>query len=74
LKGQDIIPVKGDVDGYLDLIPNNGYMHVALFTPLDATEPVWLTAGDWEVASIDGYNSETQTVYVLTIPRDTVES
>jgi dipeptidyl aminopeptidase len=65
VKGQDIIPVKGDVAGYLDLIPNNGYMHVAFFTPLDASEPVWLTAGDWEVASIDGYNVETKTVYVF---------
>jgi dipeptidyl aminopeptidase len=64
-QGQDIIPLKGDVDGYLDMVPNNGYMHIALFTPLDATEPVWLTAGEWEVASIDGYNAETQTVFVL---------
>jgi hypothetical protein len=40
-------------------------MHVAFFTPLDATEPIWLTAGEWEVASVDGYNVETKTVYVL---------
>lgn len=39
-------------------------MHVALFTPLDATEPIWLTEGEWEVTKIDGYNAETGTVYV----------
>lgn len=39
-------------------------MHVALFTPLDATEPVWLTEGDWEVTKIDGYCAETGTVWV----------
>jgi len=44
------------------LIPNKGYMHVAFFTPLDATEPIWLTEGEWEVASVDGYNVETKTV------------
>ena len=42
-------------------------MHVAFFTPLDATEPTWLTSGEWEVASIDGYNLETKTVYVMSI-------
>lgn len=37
-------------------------MHVALFTPLDATEPIWLTEGDWEVTAINGYNAEAGTV------------
>jgi dipeptidyl aminopeptidase len=37
-------------------------MHVALFSPLDATEPIWLTEGEWEVTNIDGYNAQTGTV------------
>ena len=39
------------VPGYLDIVPNpSGYRHIALFSPVDAPEPIFLTEGDWEVA------------------------
>ena len=43
-------------EGYLDIVPNKGYNHVAFFSPLDASEPIWITEGQWEVASIAGLN------------------
>lgn len=36
-------------EGYIETIPYNGYDHLAYFTPLDSSEPVMLTSGDWEV-------------------------
>jgi len=41
-----------DASGYLDIVPTKeGYTHIALFSPANATEPVFLTSGDWEVTS-----------------------
>lgn len=35
---------------YLDILPDErGYNHLALFAPLDATEPVFLTRGAWDL-------------------------
>ncbi|KAI1177495.1 dipeptidyl peptidase IV N-terminal region-domain-containing protein [Nemania sp. FL0916] len=36
-------------DGYLDTIIYDNGDHLAYFSPLDASEPVMLTSGDWEV-------------------------
>lgn len=36
-------------DGYIDTIIQDNYDHLAYFTPLDNSEPMMLTAGDWEV-------------------------
>ena len=46
-------------EGYLDVIPNNGYNHIAFFSPLDSGQPIWLTSGEWEVTSIEGVNAST---------------
>lgn len=35
--------------GYIDTVIHNGYDHLAYFTPLDNTEPLMLTSGEWEV-------------------------
>ena len=36
--------------GYLDVVPNaNGFNHIAIFSPPDSPDPVFLTTGDWEV-------------------------
>ncbi|KAJ8106462.1 hypothetical protein ONZ43_g7056 [Nemania bipapillata] len=39
-------------DGYIDLVIYDNGDHLAYFSPLDASEPVMLTSGDWEV--VDG--------------------
>ncbi|KAK5989028.1 putative dipeptidyl-aminopeptidase B [Cladobotryum mycophilum] len=36
-------------DGYVDQIISDGFEHLAYFTPLDNTEPIMLTSGQWEV-------------------------
>lgn len=64
--GQNLLAVKessGTVGGYLDLIPREGYNHIALFHPVDATKPIWLTYGDWEVTDINAIDQEAGIVY-----------
>ncbi|KIR27438.1 dipeptidyl aminopeptidase [Cryptococcus deuterogattii LA55] len=61
--GQNVIPVKGSVSGYLDIVPNQGYNHIALFTPLNASKPLWITKGQWEVTEISGVDTEKGLVY-----------
>ncbi|KAJ2385881.1 Dpp4p, partial [Coemansia sp. RSA 2559] len=39
-------------DGYLDLVENGEYTHLALFSPPDASQPaMWLTSGDYDVVA-----------------------
>lgn len=38
--------------GYIDTVINEGYDHLAYFTPLDNPEPIMITTGEWEV--VDG--------------------
>jgi dipeptidyl aminopeptidase len=35
--------------GYVDTVIHEGYDHLAYFTPLDASDPIMLTSGEWEV-------------------------
>ncbi|KAE8149977.1 putative dipeptidyl-aminopeptidase B [Aspergillus avenaceus] len=43
-------PSKGRPhDGYIDTVIHDGYDHLAYFTPLDNSEPIMLTTGEWEV-------------------------
>ncbi len=48
-------------DGYIDTVIYNNYDHLAYYSPLDASEPIMLTKGDWEVveapAAVDLRNS-----------------
>ncbi|CAG8478792.1 4428_t:CDS:10, partial [Acaulospora colombiana] len=36
-------------DAYLDIVVNDGYNHLALFSPINSNTPQYLTSGDWEV-------------------------
>lgn len=38
-------------DGYIDVIIHDNGDHLAYFSPLDASEPIMLTSGDWEVVA-----------------------
>ncbi|KAJ1943476.1 Dpp4p, partial [Linderina pennispora] len=39
-------------DGYIEIVENGEYTHLALFSSLDAAQPArWLTSGDWDVIS-----------------------
>lgn len=54
-------------EGYLDIIPDTqGYMHLALFSPADAKEPVFLTSGEWEIDGIiQGVDLVRRLAYVI---------
>jgi dipeptidyl aminopeptidase B len=54
LQSQNIFPLpdtlrSGDLSAYLDIVPNNGYNHIALFDPAESSIPRFLTSGPWEV-------------------------
>lgn len=36
-------------DGYVALSINDGFNHIAYYSPVDNAQPVWLTSGEWEV-------------------------
>lgn len=51
-------PLKGAaIEGYVDIVPNNGFNHLAFFSPLNSSVPIWLTNGEWEVTSIAGVDT-----------------
>ncbi|KAI9144871.1 dipeptidyl peptidase IV N-terminal region-domain-containing protein [Paraphysoderma sedebokerense] len=50
---------------YIDMIPHNGYIHLAWFKSVKEKEPVFLTSGDWEVTDIKGLDTEKGLVYFL---------
>lgn len=54
-------------EGYLDVIPDEkGYMHVALFSPADSQEPIFLTSGEWEIDGvIRGVDPIRRLAYVI---------
>jgi dipeptidyl aminopeptidase len=54
LQSQNIFPLpdtlrSGDLSAYLDIVPNNGYNHIALFDSAESSIPRFLTSGPWEV-------------------------
>ncbi|KAK0188392.1 dipeptidyl aminopeptidase [Armillaria mellea] len=70
--GQTVYPLR---DGYLDIVPTkDGWNHVALFSPANATQPVWLTSGEWEVTSgIKGVDVDQGLVYFEAAAPSSVE-
>ncbi|KAF9395973.1 hypothetical protein BGX21_009711 [Mortierella sp. AD011] len=59
--------------GYLDIRNNNGYNHIALYTPIDNATPKWLTSGEWEVQSIEAVNGQDGLVYYISTEKSTIE-
>lgn len=49
----------------MDIVPNeDGYNHIALFSPAESETPKWLTSGSWEVTSeILGIDIHKRLVY-----------
>ncbi|RSH95247.1 hypothetical protein EHS25_000333 [Saitozyma podzolica] len=71
--GQNVVPVKSP-EGYLDIVPKEGYNHLAFFSPVDASEPVWLTSGDWEVTEISGMDETASTAHLYSAPIPTTSA
>ncbi|SCU86716.1 LAMI_0D03312g1_1 [Lachancea mirantina] len=66
---------KGRKDeGYIDLMPVDGFNHLAYFSPPETDEPVILTRGEWEV--VDGPTAvdlETNNVYFIATKKSSTE-
>ncbi|KAF5386417.1 hypothetical protein D9757_006636 [Collybiopsis confluens] len=67
---QNIFPIPknskpGLSTAYLDIVPSpDGFNHIALFNPANASTPQFLTSGEWEVSSgIKGVDAKQGIVY-----------
>ncbi|KAG0077163.1 hypothetical protein BGZ90_007622 [Linnemannia elongata] len=69
VRPSDAVP-KG---GYLDIGNNNGYNHIALYTPVDNPNPKWLTSGEWEVQSMAAVNEQDGLVYYISTEKASTE-
>ncbi|RKP04481.1 dipeptidyl peptidase IV N-terminal region-domain-containing protein, partial [Thamnocephalis sphaerospora] len=75
-KALKYVPARaGQKEGYIDLVPNAGFDHLAFYSPLNAEIPsLWLTSGDWEV--VDGpaaLDLARGTVYYLSTERGSTQ-
>ncbi|KAK9759902.1 Dipeptidyl peptidase 4, partial [Basidiobolus ranarum] len=59
--------------GYIDIVEHSGYKHLALYTPITAKKPVYLTRGQWEVNNILGVDSVRGNVYFTSTEIDSTE-
>lgn len=48
--------------GFVDIVEHEGFNHIGLFI-LDPMNPSMLTSGDWEVLSVDHFDSEEELLY-----------
>ncbi|SCU93885.1 LAFA_0F18734g1_1 [Lachancea sp. 'fantastica'] len=65
---------KRDQDGYVDLVPFNGFNHLAYFSPANATDPIMLTSGEWEVVDGPaGIDFESNEVYFVATKKSSTE-
>ncbi|ODV91326.1 hypothetical protein CANCADRAFT_25993 [Tortispora caseinolytica NRRL Y-17796] len=62
-------------DGYIDTVNKDGYLHLALFSPVHVSEPaVYLTSGNWEVVNApSGLDLDAQKVYFISTEVSPVE-
>lgn len=63
-----------DSDGYVDVIPIDGFNHLVYFSSANNTKPKVLTEGEWEV--VDGpaaFDYETSTVYFIGTKKSSTE-
>ncbi|KXJ88593.1 Alpha/Beta hydrolase protein [Microdochium bolleyi] len=69
------IQFVGDVNGkpyYLDLSDESGWKHIYLY-PLDGSEPIIVTKGDWEVTAVLKVNLEKKLIYYQSTQGDSTE-
>ncbi|KAK3827411.1 MAG: dipeptidyl peptidase IV N-terminal region-domain-containing protein [Benniella sp.] len=59
--------------GYLDIGNNNGYSHIALYTPIDNPTPKWLTSGEWEVTALDAIDQTNGLVFFTSTEKSSIE-
>lgn len=61
-------------DGYIDLVPHDGYNHLAYFSPTNRSKPSFLTRGSWEVVDGPaGFDQDTNDVYFVATKKSSTE-
>ncbi|CAG8586027.1 6513_t:CDS:10, partial [Diversispora eburnea] len=61
-------------DSYADVVVNNGYNHLAIFSPLNNATPRYLTSGNWEVVGgVKAIDYTLQLVYFMSTEKSSIE-
>ncbi|KAI5967722.1 DAPB [Candida margitis] len=61
-------------DGYIDTVVDNGFNHLAYFSPPDTSEYELLTKGDWEVVGgVGAFDYNTNVIYFTSTLRSSIE-
>ncbi|EDO16374.1 hypothetical protein Kpol_1051p23 [Vanderwaltozyma polyspora DSM 70294] len=61
-------------DGYIDVLPINGYNHLVYFTPSNSSKPIVLTEGSWEVVNGPSvFDNETGDIYFIGTKKSSTE-
>lgn len=61
-------------DGYIDTIVVDGFNHLGYFSPPDATEPIILTKGQWEVVDgVASYDYIKNEIYFTATKKSAIE-
>ncbi|CAG8577125.1 2910_t:CDS:10 [Paraglomus occultum] len=61
-------------DSYIDVVNNNGYLHLALFSPLQSDKPTFLTSGNWEVVNgVTAIDHERRLIYFVSTEKSSME-
>lgn len=65
---------ENDIEGYLDIIPIDGFNHLVYYSEADSSTPRVLTSGEWEVVEKPlGFNPETKAVYFKATKKSSTE-
>lgn len=63
---QTITPIDSiSGDGYLDIVPNEGYNHIAFYKSSSEASPEFATSGEWEIGDILATNDHQSRVYFV---------
>ncbi|CAG8754538.1 8879_t:CDS:2, partial [Cetraspora pellucida] len=61
-------------DSYIDVVVNNGYNHLAIFSPLNSSSPRYLTSGNWEVVDgVKAVDRKRELIYFLSTEKSSIE-
>ncbi|CCK73000.1 dipeptidyl aminopeptidase KNAG_0M01470 [Huiozyma naganishii CBS 8797] len=62
-------------DGYIDVLPIDGYNHLVYFTPVNSTTPKVLTRGKWEVVNGPiSFDAELNRVFFVAKKKSSMEN
>ncbi|CAG8607679.1 25771_t:CDS:10, partial [Gigaspora rosea] len=61
-------------DSYIDVVVNDGYNHLAIFSPINSSSPRYLTSGNWEVVDgVKAVDRKRELIYFLSTEKSSIE-